>query len=292
MDSPPTASFDHAEGEGGLPKVILRAADGAVAEIHLNGGHVTSWRPAPDGVDRLFLSSKSAFQEGMAIRGGVPVIFPQFAEEGPLPRHGFARTSQWTLVALDRTEQGAAVATLVFVDDARTRAIWPASFLLTLAVRVGGPQLSLALSVENTGDDSFSFAAALHSYLRVRDIAETTLVGLHGGSYRVSGRNAASFDFEESLRVRGEIDRVYSNAPKRLNMREKDRSMRVEAAEFPDVVVWNPGAERAAGIADLAPGDERNFLCVEAAAVNKPISLGAGRRWWGTQTLIAERADG
>src|SRR5436305_1852990 len=84
-------------GEGGLPKLILVAPDGARAEIYLHGAHVTSWIPAGDG-ERLFLSASSAFRPGAAIRGGVPVVFPQFSDRGPLPKHGFARTSEWELV--------------------------------------------------------------------------------------------------------------------------------------------------------------------------------------------------
>ena len=74
----------------GLDAVELRAPDGARATVLLHGGHVVSWVPA--GADeQLYLSPKSSFAPGSAIRGGVPVIFPQFNTRGPLQRHGFAR---------------------------------------------------------------------------------------------------------------------------------------------------------------------------------------------------------
>ena len=82
-------------GRGGLDRVTLSSRDGARAEVYLQGAHVTSWRPATDDRERLFLSERSKYCPGGAIRGGIPVIFPQFAAEGPLPRHGFARTSRW-----------------------------------------------------------------------------------------------------------------------------------------------------------------------------------------------------
>ena len=273
-------------GQGDLPTVVLQSNDGSVAEIYLHGGHVASWRPAPELEERLFLSSRSAFHDGAAIRGGIPVIFPQFAMEGPLPRHGFARTRTWTLSSLDSSDDGSAVATFVNVDDAATRAVWPHEFLLTLAVHVGGPRLAVALSVENTGQSSFSFAAALHTYIRVRDIARAELVGLHGAAYRVSGQEGLTFDTEEVLHVRGEIDRVYARAPNRLLLRDADRALRIETSEFPDVVVWNPGARAAASLSDMEQGGEQSFLCVEAAAVNTPILLDPRQRWVGMQTLV------
>lgn len=281
------ASFEHATGEGALPKVILRAADGATAEIYLHGAHVSSWKPAPDADERLFLSARSEFRAGVAIRGGIPVIFPQFSE-GPLPRHGLARTRRWTLASLDSTETGIAVATFVFVDDDETRIVWPAEFLATLAVRVGGPQLSVALAVENTGKSPFTFAAALHTYLRVRDIANALLVGLHGSGYRVSGDKVMHFDIEESIRFRGAIDRVYANAPRRVILRDTDRSMRIESTDFPDMVVWNPGRVAAETLADMEPGGEAHMVCVECAAINSPILLDPDRRWSGSQILVAE----
>jgi glucose-6-phosphate 1-epimerase len=80
---------------------------------------------------------------------------------------------------------------------------------------------------------------------------------------------------------------VYVNAPRRLELRERDRAMIVESEGFRDAVIWNPGRERAAALRDLEPGDEARFVCIEAAVVQTPVTLGAGRRWAGTQTLTA-----
>ena len=85
-------------GNGNMPKMVLSTADGARAEIYLHGAHLTSWVPA-GGSEALFLSPKAEFVQGSAIRGGVPVIFPQFSDLGPLPKHGFARTLDWEPVA-------------------------------------------------------------------------------------------------------------------------------------------------------------------------------------------------
>ena len=173
-------------GAGGLPMVALRSTDGASAHVYLHGAHVTSWKPARDSDERLFLSERSEFRAGAAIRGGIPVIFPQFAAEGPLPRHGFARTSEWTLDNVS-SKGGDAIASLSLRDSADTRAIWNHEFLATLGVRVGGDQLAVTLAVENRGKSPLAFTAALHSYLRVHDVRDTRLVGLRGTKHRESG---------------------------------------------------------------------------------------------------------
>jgi len=149
-------------------------------------------------------------------------------------------------------------------------------------------QLEVSLRIENVGETAFSFTAALHTYLRVHDLEDTELVGLGGTLYRVSGDPTLRADDEERLLVRDYLDRVYVGAPPRLELRERDRTMIIEAEGFPDAVVWNPGPERAASLPDLEPGDERRFLCVEAAVIQTPVTLGAGRRWAGTQTLTAQ----
>ena len=269
------------------PVVTLRAGDGAVAEVHRHGAHVTSWRPMGDVDDRLFLSARSELDGTAAIRGGVPVIFPQFAAEGPLPRHGFARTSLWSLGCVAREADGTAEAELVLRDSPETRRIWDAEFKAVLAVTVVARQLAITLRVENVGDQPFSFTAALHTYLRVRDVGDAEIHGLRGTLYRVSGDRGLVADDADRLLLPEYIDRVYVGAQSPLELRERDRSLLLEADGFPDAVVWNPGRERAAALHDLEPGDERRFVCIEAAAVQTPITLGSGRRWAGTQTLTA-----
>jgi glucose-6-phosphate 1-epimerase len=270
------------------PAVLtLRADDGAVAEVHRHGAHVTSWRPAGDAEDRLYLSPRSEFGGSAAIRGGVPVIFPQFAAEGPLPRHGFARTSLWSLGGMGRTAGGAAEADLVLRDSTETRAVWDVSFRAIVLVSVVARRLAITLRVENVGEKSFSFSAALHTYLRVHDVGEASIHGLRGTPYRVSGDRTLVDDDDDHLDLPDFVDRVYAGARPRLELHERDRSMIIESNGFRDAVVWNPGRERAAALHDLEPGDERRFVCIEAAAVQTPVTLAAGHAWTGTQTLTA-----
>ena len=58
-------------GRGGLPMVRVTSSH-AAGEMYLHGGHVTSWIPA-GGAEVLFVSRLARFEEGRAIRGGVPV---------------------------------------------------------------------------------------------------------------------------------------------------------------------------------------------------------------------------
>ena len=51
--------------------------------------------------DLLYVSPVSVAGT-QAVRVGKPVLFPQFADRGPLKKHGFARDLPWQLV-----EQGA-----------------------------------------------------------------------------------------------------------------------------------------------------------------------------------------
>jgi glucose-6-phosphate 1-epimerase len=281
-----TPPIDRRAGAASAPSVItLRADDGATAEIHRHGAHVTSWRPI-DGDERLYLSPTSAFGGNAAIRGGVPVIFPQFAAEGPLPRHGFARTSTWTLGGVGRAADGAAELELVLRDSPATRAIWDAGFKAVLSVTVLARQMAITLTVENTGDVAFSFTAALHTYFRVRDIADVEILGLHRARFRGSDRTLIEDDAER-LRIEDFLDRVYVGAPSHLELHERGRTMLIDAEGFPDAVVWNPGRERAAALTDLERGGERRFVCIEAAVVQDPVTIGPRRRWLGTQTLTA-----
>lgn len=268
--------------------LVLRAADGAGAEVYPYGAHVTSWTPSGERESRLYLSGLTERRAGAAIRGGVPVIFPQFAAEGPLPKHGFARVRHWNVVDGPRGDRDGASALFRLASDETTRAIWPYDFAADVEVRISGRALTVSLSVLNTGSAGLCFTGALHTYLRVHEADGTTVHGLRGTTYRDSAAGGIErIDDEPAIALAGEVDRVYLDAPPQAEVRDGSTTTRVEMTGFRDTVVWNPGAERAARLADLDPGGEHRFVCVEAAVVGTPVVLEVGERWRGAQTLTA-----
>ena len=66
------------QGKGGLEFVTISHESGAEADIYLYGAHVTRFEPTSTSGNILYMSEKSEFVEGKAIRGGIPLIFPQF----------------------------------------------------------------------------------------------------------------------------------------------------------------------------------------------------------------------
>jgi len=260
-------------------RIILTAADGARAEVFRHGAHVASWIPANDS-ERLFLSERSSFAPGAAIRGGVPVVFPQFASTGPLPKHGFARNMEWTVV-----QHAESRARFQLVSNAATMAIWPHTFVAEIEVHVEGDTLDVALDVRNTSAERFSFTAALHTYLAVHDIGEVSVRGLQGHRYRQAGTDG--LQDSETLHIEGEVDRIYFDVKHPLTIADGERTTEVGARGFADVVVWNPGMQKASALPDMAPEGYRRMLCVEAAAIGSPIELAAGAQWSGAQRIIA-----
>jgi hypothetical protein len=53
------------------------------------------------------------------------------------------------------------------------------------------------------------------------------------------------------------------------------------------IVVWNPWDKKAKAMQDFGDGEYKNMLCVEPAAVEKPITLKPGEEWKGRLALSA-----
>ncbi|KQY54943.1 D-hexose-6-phosphate mutarotase [Lysobacter sp. Root494] len=265
-----------------LPCIRL-SHESASTLIALHGAHVLSWTPA-DQRERLFLSERARFDGNSAIRGGVPVIFPQFSERGTGMRHGFARVLSWRFIGVENEH-----ATFELRNDERT-AHWPHTFIARLLVSLSATALELTLEVENTGDGTFDFTAALHTYLRVDALEGAAVAGLQGCDYEDSAAGGV-LRREESYEVRfdGEVDRIYNDVVAPLTLADGTGELSIEQESFTDAVVWNPGAALAATIGDLAPDDYRRFVCIEAGTVLQPLVLVPGERWVGTQRLRAIR---
>ncbi len=271
----------------GQPALDLRAPDGACARVLLHGAHVVSWVPV-GGQEQFYLSPSSRYGAGCSVRGGVPVIFPQFAAQGAGPRHGIARTRAWTLVQHEVSETDA-LAVLRLESGADTLVLWPHTFALELTVRLAGTQLDLELAVDNTGESAFEFQAALHSYWRVQSLRQTILAGLQDCTYLDAARGGVEgVQHSANLELLGHsvLDRIVYGVPGGLRLTELGeppaRRLTLQFDGFEDAVVWNPGPEH--GLPDLPADDWQSMLCVEAAQIRRRISLLPGDSWVARQT--------
>ncbi len=278
------------EGRNGLPKVVLAHPCGAAAEIYLHGAHVTSWRNAA-GRDLFFLSEQSWFEPGKPIRGGIPVIFPQFGA-GPLPPHGLARIHSWTLAETAIGRANSLSVCLKLADSPDTRALWPNAFDLTLHVTLGDTYncdnaLSISMTADNTGEKPFPFKAALHTYFGVEDIRRTSVLGLQGVTLVDSLRdNVREREERAEISFDRETDRVYCAAPDRVAIRDDARRafIAIEKEGMPDYVVWNPWVDKARRMPDFGDDEWPGMLCVETGVIDAPRELRPGERWTGRTT--------
>ncbi len=264
---------------GKLPAICLKAPDGAQATMTLFGAQVVSWIPA-NGTEQLFCSAKSVLDGSSAIRGGVPVIFPQFNQRGEGVRHGFARLNPWRLTK-SGVESGIASAEFYLNSAGEYSAQWPHDFSLLLKVSIHADQLTLALRVRNKGSHAFSFCAALHSYFHIEDLPSATVDGLVNTAYTELG--IAQIQTERLLPCTGPVDRLYHQVRGDLVLATSHTRLMWQQTGFRDAVVWNPGKDTRQ-IVDLGEGESDHFVCVESAQLDA-VQLEPGKEWLGTQRV-------
>jgi glucose-6-phosphate 1-epimerase len=278
----------------GLPCLTLQCGESRVV-IAQQGAQVLSWRDA-SGREHLYLSPETGgakrdqlFDDGtlpQAIRGGMPICFPQFSGRGTILKHGFARACLWSVDAITNAH-GSSTATFTLRDDEHTRAIWPEAFLAQLSVTLEPTRLIVTLSVTNNSDRAWAFTGALHTYFRVADIAKTALAGLQNTRYQdATADNVEVLERDSSIKVNAEVDRVYLSPPASLQLQEGDKpSLIIEQSGFTETVVWNPGPILVRTLKDFPDDDWRHMLCVEAACAAAPVAVQPGETWIGSQVL-------
>jgi len=251
----------------------------AVSEF---GGQLLSWQTA-DGVEQLYTPEVLRIHPGRALRGGVPVCFPQFSGRGGLPKHGLVRTRPWQL----RGKSDSALI-LAITDDEQTRALWPYAFELIQTIVLDRDRLSITLDFHNRSPLPLVFTAALHTYLHVADVTRCVLEGLDAHDYEDAADQGRFKVQQGGLRIDGEVDRVFADAPRELLLqRDGMPDLRITQAGFKDTVIWCPGPAIAATFTDMPAEDWRRMLCVEAAAAAQPVTVLAGGHWQGWQALSA-----
>jgi glucose-6-phosphate 1-epimerase len=251
----------------------------ATATVYIQGAHLTAWQPMGQQ-PAIFISRKSDFAPGKAIRGGVPIAFPWFAtrhDGKPGPSHGFARIQDWTLAfAAMAGEELHLSFTLGPTEISRN--LGYDNFRLAYELIIGRT-LTMQLTVANDAAAPLVFEEALHTYYTVADIHETTVDGLDGVTY-VDKTDKFQLKVQHGAVIITETsDRVYLNTESTCVLHDTGGKRRVSIAKTGSntTVIWNPWESGAAKLPDLDPTEWHEYIAVETsnAAVNA-ITLAQG----------------
>ncbi|KAJ8549893.1 hypothetical protein K7X08_033600 [Anisodus acutangulus] len=271
-------------------RIVLKEPTGSTAEVLFQGGQVVSWKNERRE-ELLFRSNKTLWKPPKAIRGGIPISFPQFGSFGSLERHGFARNRVWSLD--DSPSPLPAANSLSTVDlilksteeDLKT---WPHRFEVRLRISLSAGKLTLIPRVRNIDSKPFSFTFSLRNYLSVSDISEVRVEGLETLDYFENLRQGERYTEQaDAITFDSEIDRVYLSTPTKIAIidHEKKRTYVLQKEGMADAVVWNPWDKKAKSLPDLGDEDYKKMLCVDSAAVETPIILKPAEEWKGRQEL-------
>lgn len=282
------APFVHESGFKGWE--LMHPAGGSVRILEY-GAHLISWNtPAPNPLSLIFMSTRAELRPGSAIRGGIPVCFPQFSKRGQLPSHGFARSSFWRTKS---TESGDLPAvTLELTDSDESRKIWPYSFEATLSVSLS-ERLELVLEVTNRSAVPLELSTALHTYYQIGDINRCAVTGLEGAdalNFLTKPEGVPYVEYIEhgerrpeprkEVTITAPTDCVYPGAPDKITLHDRGRGIAVEIEKsgFDDFVVWNPWSTGNAQLKDLHEDGYTSMICIEPAQASTLATISAGDR--------------
>jgi glucose-6-phosphate 1-epimerase len=272
--------------EHGMERAVIKTPQ-AEATIYLQGAHITHYQPAGHK-PVLFLSSKSHFAPGKAIRGGIPIIFPWFGAKKDDPiatMHGFARTSPWIMNSAqsigDLMQLGLTLQS-------------PEHSNLRLIITIGA-RLNLTLEVTNVSNAPLTFEEAFHTYLAVSDVRNVMVQGVDGTTFiDKTDQMLRKFDQDRMLQLQVETDRVYLNTQSTcrvFDMPDK-RCTTILKHNSATTVVWNPWSDKSKTMADMGEHDWQRMLCIETAnAADNAITLEPGATHRMTALISAEAFD-
>ncbi len=275
------------EGELGFAELendltfITIANKFADADICLYGAHVTNFKPHKTG-EILWMSPTSNFQEGSAIRGGIPVCFPWFGphkNDQEKPQHGFGRLMYWDVIETSSLPGGETCVRLQLCSSAETKVYWPFDFCAEMVFTVGN-NLEVTLKVTNISAEPLEYSCALHSYFSVSSIENISIEGLQNTKYNSQLESGEFIQETPELKIEKAETRHYYNTESMCVINDPffRRRIQIKKKGSKITTVWNPWEKTCADIADIPDEGYHTFVCIEAVnAFNDTVQLLSGQ---------------
>lgn len=227
------------------------------AKVALQGAHLLSWQPVHSEQDVFWLSEVEPFEQGNAIRGGVPICYPWFGGVKQ-PPHGTARNRLWELSHYQVQTDQVKLEFSLFDENQQLEAKMEMELGLTCQLRF-------------THLAQGEAQVALHSYFNVKNIEQVELFGLPEQTFNslIQQQQAVS----SPRKIAELVDEIYraNQQPTLIQDLGYSRQMMVEHQNASEVVVWNPWHKAMSGMSETG---YRTMVCVETARIYQLVQSG------------------
>jgi len=248
--------------ENGFEYIAIKN-DAASAKIALQGAHIFSFKR--NGEELLWLSSKSAFENGTAIRGGIPICWPRFGNlDISLPQHGFARIFLFELVSVSEESKILTIVQMKLKSSKESREIWDYIFELDIFFYIS-ETLKIEMKTTNRDTKEFLLTEAFHTYFNVSKITDVQIFGLENKRYIDTLIDKEVVQQRGAIKIDKEVDRIYKESSSVIVLEDSDKKVRIEAYNSNSVIVWNPWIEKCAKMSGMQKEGYKKFVCIESA---------------------------
>lgn len=255
--------------------------EAASAKIALQGAHIFHYQ-VKDERPLLWLSEKSTFEEGIAIRGGIPLCWPRFGNlDKTLPQHGFARIFMFELIDVKEHSDTLTQVHLRLKSSKKSREIWDFDFVLDVAFSVS-ERLEISMQTTNTDIKEFSLTQAFHTYFSVSDISDVTITGLENVEFLDTLIDEKKSE-NKALIINREVDRVYLGTYSEIQLLDIQRCIDINAKGSNSVIVWNPWVNKCKSMSYMSDEAYKKFVCIENANAFDDFKVLAAQ----SQTLLS-----
>lgn len=237
-----------------IPVLKLDHAIGS-ALISLQGAQLLQWQPRGQTESVLWLSNIEPFQQGKAIRGGIPISYPWFNNVAQ-PAHGYARLHLWKLTDYN---------------------VGPMQVNLTFSLLNKKDEVEAKVHMLFDENCTLTFThynlkpvqMAFHSYFNVGNIHDTEIQQLP-----TQCRNSLTLQIEQhptTRKITENVDCIYSVAPisqSEIVDKQGRRIIRLQQYNASDMVLWNPWHKVTSAMTENA---YQGMLCLETARIQQPL---------------------
>lgn len=232
----------------------------------------------------FFYLSPVVLDFGFPRRGGVPILFPQFADRGELTKHGFVRGIQWEMVSHDLNGLSEHLSYELNINP-NNFGDWPHVANLRLDVVTEAKSITFSLTIKNHGEKSFSWTGGLHPYFKIENLLNVRIEGLKGCKVENKYKFDQTHQLNQFLLFDGEPFESLFLSSSDLVIHENHKSLHLCSTGFSEWMIWNPGQSGVKDFLDIPENDWLKFICIEPVIAHQPQLIEGGGQFTGTFSI-------